>query len=130
MKPIKINFGKHAGDPQAQVDYLRKLIFLAAHDIIFFSTYNEETGDWEDDHPVPCLNCSDTFGYACADSEHFRESDVDLIIEMWQKFGSDGLNAWSASQREYPPVIAPLRTLNYRRAVDYVKEKLGEREKE
>lgn len=121
-------FGKSRfDDPAKEAEYLRKLIFLAAHDIIFFSRYDEEADLYcEPTGPAvasPQINCGDTFYYASADCEQFNEQDVDIIIEAYNRFGSDALTAWISIQRDN---LKPLRlSSSFCQARDWLRDEKG-----
>lgn len=121
-------FGKSRfDDPVKEAEYLRKLIFLAAHDIIFFSRYDEETDLYcEPTGPAvasPQINCGDTFYYASTDCEQFNEQDVDIIIEAYNRFGSDALTAWISIQRDN---LKPLRlSSSFCQARDWLRDEKG-----
>lgn len=122
-------FGKpRFDDPAKEVEYLRKLIFLAANNIIFFSRYDEEADlELAEQRALvvgtPQIDCGDTFYYACADCEQFNEQDVDIIIEAYSRFGSDALTAWISIQRDN---LKPLRlSSSFCQARDWLRDEKG-----
>jgi hypothetical protein len=105
-------------DLAARCQALEKLFWLAARDVVFFSTYNDTTGDW-DDGWHPAVNLNDTFCYACADAAPVRLDELDLLIEIYRRFGDDGVTAWAAQKRKADP-IPPHRTEAYHAASRYL----------
>lgn len=101
-------------DDRAQNERLRKLFYLSAQDVIFFSTYDEKTDAWPEigEFWSPCVNLSDTFGYACADGERLDDSQIDCLISAHKQWGYDGVVAWASLIRKSEP-IEPRRTPEY-----------------
>ena len=82
---------------------------------IFFTGYNPDIGEWDDDwHPA--ILCSDTFCYA-ADGENFKATDLKLISDLYAEFGYAGVTAWVAHKRKQEP-LAKYITEDYERAKD------------
>lgn len=102
---------------RAEVARLRKLYWLAKEDVIFFSGYEPKSDTWPDVglYWSPCVNLSDTFGYACADGQMLEDAEIDRLIEAHKKWGYDGVVAWAALMRKYEP-IKERRTDAYREA--------------
>jgi hypothetical protein len=53
---------------------------------------------------TPCLLCSDTFGYACADCEEVAWEDLPHILEMYQAGGWPSIVRWIANVRGSQPL--------------------------
>jgi len=64
-------------------------------------------------------DCSDTFGYACAEGEPVKEEDFKVLAEIHQIFGFDGVVAWCAAKRGAEP-IRQRQTEKYARARAYL----------
>jgi len=97
-----------------EVERMRKLFYLAAQEVIFFSAYDEKTDSWPkiDLFYAPCVNLSDTFAYACADGQRLDDSEIDRLIEAHKRWGYDGVVAWASLIRKCEP-IEPRRTVPY-----------------
>jgi len=98
----------------------RKLFWLAREDLIFFSSYNEEIEDWDDDWH-PCLNVNDFFAPA-ADAERIPDKDIDrhldTLIELGKRFGYMGHLAWTSMRRKE---MGPWKGLEYYKPEDVAK---------
>jgi hypothetical protein len=102
---------KELEEAKRRLEVLDKLFWLAAEDIVFFSSYNTAIGDWDDDwHPA--VNVSDTFFYASADAESLKDEEIDSLIQLLKQFGMDGVVAWSANKRGMEP-LQQLKTEKY-----------------
>lgn len=114
------------GNPHEHLQYLKKLCQLSQDDFVFFTTYSDSHKDWLKDKAFPTLICNDTFGMACADSEPFQRSDIDLILDMKAKFGYTGIVAWISKQRKEKPLLeyARLDPQKYAEAVAYLETSL------
>lgn len=76
-------------------------------------------------------NISDTFGYACADTEKiYLDGDYDpeteitnqrMLVDIWRRFGHTGLVAYVATMRQQAPV-RQLQTEKYEAAMKYIAE--------
>lgn len=110
------------GNAREHLEYLKKLCQLSQNDFVFFTTYSDSHKDWLKDKAFPTLLCSDTFGMACADSEQFQRSDIDLILDLKAKFGYTGVVAWISKQRKEKPLLeyARLNPQKYTEAVAYL----------
>jgi len=94
-----------------------KLLFwLAARDIIFFTTYN---GESHDTSAYPVVFCSDVFCYACADAEELPIDQLPLLKTVFEKFGWNGVVAWVAKQRNEHPLESYI-TEEYNNALNYI----------
>ena len=80
------------------------MFWLAARDVIFFTTYNSESKGW-DDYWRPVVICSDTFYYACADAEDMEISDLAEIRRIYEEYGWAGPVAWIALKRGEMPLV-------------------------
>ena len=96
---------------EAENARLQALFWLAAHDIIFFSQYNTEKRQYDSGFH-PCVNCGDTFAYACADAEDIPPGDEEKVKSIFEEWDWDGVVAWIALKRGYEP-IAPFITEKY-----------------
>lgn len=92
-------------------DDLEKLFWLAAHDYVFFSTYNPVTEGW-DNGWYGYLNVNDTFHYATCEGEEFPIEDLPTITKLAEQYGWDGIVAYAAIKRNMDP-IKPLITTKY-----------------
>jgi len=99
-------------------EFYEKILWLAARDVVFFSTYNQEKEDY-DGWFHPFILCNDTFGYACADAEEVGEHDVDVLTEVFKKYEWDGVIAFVSKKRGVE-VIKELRTERYKEAMEYL----------
>lgn len=50
------------------------------------------------------LNMSDTFAFACADSERMSMDDFELMVPVIAKYGRDALTAYVAVKRNAEPI--------------------------
>jgi hypothetical protein len=99
------------------------LFWLAARDYVFFATYNEKAGDW-DNGWHPAINCNDTFYYASADAcglEPHEAKEVRAAVEQW---GWAGAVAWCALKRNQEP-LKQLQTEQYRAAMLALRPNVG-----
>lgn len=100
---------------------LNDLLWLAAHDILFFSTNNEGvtdvTADW-----YAFILISDCFDYASADAMYLPISKTSEIKNLYIKFGFDGVLAWCAIELDRVP-LKELISEKYIDAVDYIMER-------
>lgn len=62
-----------------------------------------------------CVNCSDTFAYACADGEHVPDSEYPKLREGIERFGYDAVKAYVSKKRDGDK---PLRAMS-QEAVDF-----------
>lgn len=102
------------------LDY-EHLFWLAARDLVFFSSYNNELKDW-DGGWCAVINCSDTFGYACADATYIAPGQEREVKEIYEKYGWSGLVAWCALERDDVPLIE-LQTEKYHLAIKELQDK-------
>lgn len=98
----------------AERDDFEKLFWLAARDVVFFGTYNEDTKDWDDGWHV-AVSCNDTFYYASADAWSFKPKDVGKVKDVYDKWGLDGVVALCAVARKETP-LKQLQTAKYHEA--------------
>jgi len=96
------------------------LFWLAARDIIFFSTYNEDLSDWDNGwHSV--VSCNDTFCYATADCQKLAPGREHEVRELFEKYGWSGVVAWCSCERNFLEPIKEKQDDNYRKAVEELK---------
>ena len=95
------------------------LFYLVLNDVVLFTTYDEETGQYLENYISPFLNCGDTFHYATADAEGFKLEHSSYIRELYDRFDYDGLVAWIATKRKQEP-IAPCCTDTYKIAMQWI----------
>lgn len=67
------------------------------------------------------LNANDTFAYACSDSVDIVIEDLPKLLEVFDKYGNDGINAFMALVREQE-VLKELQDDKYLAAVEYLKD--------
>jgi hypothetical protein len=88
-------------------DYKRLLSLVAkGHIYVYPASNTDEDTDskYKDRHLGFAVNCSDTFYYACSDFTEFDLSDTADLTEMYDKFGTTGLIAWCARDRNEKPL--------------------------
>ncbi|WP_274644854.1 hypothetical protein [Pseudomonas serbica] len=88
-------------------DYKRLLSLVASDHVYLYRASNtDENADSEfkDPHLRFSVNCSDTFYYACSDFTEFDLTDTADLTEMFDKFGTTGLIAWCARDRNEKPL--------------------------
>jgi len=69
------------------------------------------------------LNANDTFAWGCADSETVEIDELPGLIELRDKFGCDGVNAFMAAKRDCDVMNHPqLMTDKYKEAKQYIKD--------
>ena len=69
---------------QVELELARKLFWLVAHDLIFFSNYNENIKNWDTGN-YPIINCNDIF-IAGADAEPLSLEEIDKYLEVCKKY--------------------------------------------
>lgn len=67
------------------------------------------------------VNCNDTFGYACADSEDIDVEDLPIMLELYQKFGWEGVIALCSKIRKCDP-LSEVRNDKFKEAQEYIKD--------
>jgi hypothetical protein len=67
------------------------------------------------------VNCNDTFYYACADAERVDIQDLPKMLEVEEKFGGDGINAFCSLIRG-EDVLKELQSDKYFAAKEYLKD--------
>jgi hypothetical protein len=97
------------------------LFYLVLHDVVLFTTYDEETGEYNDNYITPFINCGDTFHYATADAEGFKLEHASYLRILYDMFGYDGLVAWISTKRNQS-VIDPCNTDLYHNAMMWIKD--------
>jgi hypothetical protein len=88
-------------------DYKRLLSLVASdHVFVYHASNQDEDFDSEnkDRHLRFAVNCNDTFYYACSDFTEFDVADSAELVEMFDKFGTTGLIAWCARDRNEKPL--------------------------
>jgi hypothetical protein len=85
--------------PELHIEFLGKLIWLAATDVLFFSNHNDDIDDWCD-HAQPAIILNDTFAPGISDADSLPLADLDLVCEAVAKFGDDGAMAWASVRRQ------------------------------
>lgn len=88
-------------------DYKRLLSLVASdHVYVYPASNTDEAIDskYKDRHLRFAVNCSDTFYYACSDFTEFDLTDTAELTEMFDRFGSTGLIAWCARDRNEKPL--------------------------
>lgn len=101
---------------------IEHLLWLAARDIVFFSTYDPDNEDSKDHYTV-CVLCNDTFYYACADAEMLPPGQEVILRDLVERFSWAGPVAWCALARKTEP-LEQLRTPQYYEAIEYLKDKM------
>jgi len=79
------------------------LCWLAAREVVYFSTYNRDIGTYDDGWYV-YINANDTFCYACADGEYVAPSQATQVRALYEKYGSAGVVAWVSQKRGKEPL--------------------------
>lgn len=77
------------------------------------------------------LGANDTFAYACADITQMCVEDLDKALELYEKYGCDGVIAFQAHIRKADP-LRQLQTEKYKEARKLLKDYVlyGERDYE
>lgn len=70
---------------KVELELARKLFWLMAHDWIFFSTYNDDLDDWDDDGAFPAVNCNDVL-VPGSSSTQLPLEEVDSYIDVCKKY--------------------------------------------
>jgi len=96
------------------------LFWLAARDVIMFTTYDSDINEWTEGWCV-AVNCSDTFYYACADAEGLAPGREKEVKEVYEKFDWDGVVAWCALERNATP-LKQLQTPKYFEAREFIRK--------
>lgn len=110
-------------DPDQHLAMLRVLMRLAAEDLVYFTEHNWERREY-DNCAHPYILCSDTFAYACADAEDIDRTQLDLLVEVYDKWGYDGVTALIALRRGYDPTIPKLVNAIFKEAKAYLADKV------
>jgi hypothetical protein len=97
---------------------IEALFWLAARDIVFFATYDEDVHDWTNGFSL-AINVNDTFYYASADAEQLKLKDTVSLKRLYQTFGYSGIEAYVAMSRDME-VLPELRTERYKEARAYI----------
>lgn len=97
------------------------LFYLVLHDVVLFTTYDEETGEHRDNYISPFINCGDTFFYASADAEGFKLEHASYLRGLYDQFGYDGLIAWISTKRNQP-TLDVCNTDSYKNAMMWIKD--------
>lgn len=71
-----------------ELELARKLFWLMAHDLIFFSFYNENTKKYDPESTFPIINTSDIL-VPGADAEPLLAEDVDKYVEVCKAYMKD-----------------------------------------
>lgn len=114
------------GNSQEHLTFLRKVFKLLNDETIHLHTYDEQNKTHSDDKVFMSVMCSDTFFMACADSESFTKTDIDIITEIKSLFGYTGLVAWVSSRRNNQQPLFDYARLNverYNKAFEYLRNK-------
>jgi hypothetical protein len=109
----------HYRKNMAAYEEIEALFWLAARDLVFFGTWDEEAEDWTDGFSL-ALNVNDTFYYASADAEGMELKDAPSLVNLYKLFGFCGLAAWVAIKRD-SNVLPQLMTDKYKEARAYIK---------
>jgi len=102
-------------------DYQRLLYLIARDHVFMYVGSNPEelqSSKYKDRHLGFAVNCNDTFYYACSDFTEFDLRDTSELVEMFDEFGTVGLIAWCARERNEQP-LAQLMTDEYHKAYAY-----------
>lgn len=67
------------------------------------------------------LNANDTFGYACADSVEVAIEDLPKLLEVYQKFGNSGVDAFMSLVEE-EDVLPELKNDKFKEAKEFLKD--------
>lgn len=116
---MSINFSKRI---TRTIEEYEHLFYLASHDVIFFSTYNEDISDW-DEGWYAVVNCNDTFYYACADAKSIAPGREYEVRELFEKYGWSGVVAWCSQERDWLEPIKERLDENYYNAVQELKDR-------
>lgn len=92
------------------------LFWLAARDIVFFTTCEPELEGWSGGWSA-AVSCNDTFAYACADAEFLAPGREAELKALFDKYGWSGVVAWCAKERNQYP-IKEYRSEQYRKALE------------
>jgi hypothetical protein len=115
---MKIDF--ECNDEYLEVE--QKLAYLILQDEIFCNNgwYDDS---WPKDKTTLHVNCNDTFGYACADSEDINYSEIEDLYEMNIKDPVWGTTLWCIKKRNCKPIIQIVESLKNAgyKIEDYIK---------
>ena len=112
----------------AELEIARKIFWLLLNDHVFLTSYNSEKKDW-DDGAYPAINCNDLFVMG-ADAENLAAEDLDLYIEVMNKWPNAGDAAWCAVKRSAKLWRSPdpsKWTGDYKEALDGITKLFAER---
>jgi hypothetical protein len=79
------------------------LFWLAAREIVFFGTWEENLGDWTNGW-TSAVNVNDTFYYACADAESLEPGRAHEVRAAYERWGYHGVIAWASIKRNQDPL--------------------------
>lgn len=85
--------------PEQKIQCYEALYRLISEDICF--PYNDKE---KGNHLVFCLDCSDFFHFACADSEEFELEESLEIERVYNALGNMGIMAWIGVRRGFPKI--------------------------
>lgn len=100
------------------LEEMNHLLWLAARDIIFFSTYDDDDKEYTNGF-YAAVNCNDTFYYASADAESLPFERAEELRGAYELFGFAGVVAWCSLKRGYGP-LERLQTEQYRAAMEFL----------
>lgn len=105
-----------------EVERYKHLIYLLLEGLIFDLEFDEaQTVEDIQGH----LNMNDTFAYACADSTIIPIGREHEVVEIYKKFGHDGVIAWASMVEGCKP-IGPRRTRQFKAAAKWLTKKKKE----
>lgn len=108
---MKINF-------ECQDEYLGEeemLAYLLTEGDCFLNDgwwYEKENKPWQKGMTTIHVNCGDTFGYACADSEDLLYSEISELYNFVQKNNKLGSMAWCIKKRKMKPIPERCRQID------------------
>lgn len=91
------NIGVVLGQMEENLAFWKMGFYLIEQDVAYMRARKNESLEL-------CIRCSDTFYYACSDSEDVPESECEKVVNVYDEFGDDGLTAWVAVHRNEDPL--------------------------
>lgn len=101
-------------DLQAELERCQILLWLAAEELVYFCRTGDEVKAY--------VLANDLFAYACAESVHLPAERAHEVKDIFERFGSGGVDAWCAVEEESTP-IKERQTEEYHQARSFLHQR-------
>ena len=89
-------------EARRDAERIRALHYLAAQDVVFFSTYDIQTDQHSTTTGFPCVLSNDIFGSG-ADAELLPDDQILRLERIYREYGHDGVIAWLCERTGLTP---------------------------